>query len=108
MGHQIFALLSALREATEEVAVCKFIDGKITYIHRRLWAACARLAAALGRERLEFIHSVHTDKGHHKSERIPLADWIPAEVAAEAASLGEDEAWDLLSRWLSDEHGDAT
>ena len=40
------------------LAVCKFIDGKITYIHRRPWAACARLADELGAERLDLIHSV--------------------------------------------------
>lgn len=100
-GHQIYALLSALREADEQVVVCKFIDAKITYIHRRLWAACARLAALLGPERLDLIHSVHTDKGYHKSERIPLAQWLPSDVAAEATELGEDEARVLLDRWLA-------
>ncbi|MEX2119586.1 MAG: hypothetical protein WD847_08325 [Pirellulales bacterium] len=99
-GHEIYALLNALRGADAEVAVCKFIDGKITYIHRRLWASCARLAAILGPERLDLVHSVHTDKGHHKSERIPLAEWLPTEVAAAAAELGEDEARASLAPWL--------
>jgi len=100
-GHEIYALLNALHEADAEVAVCKFIDGKITYIHRRLWAPCARLAAILGPERLDRVHSVHTDKGHHKLERIPLVEWLPTEVAAAAAELAEDEARVLLDRWLA-------
>lgn len=99
-GHEIYALLSALREATEQVAVCKFVDGKISYIHRRLWPACARLITVLGSERLDLIRSVHTDRGHHRSERIPMADWLPAAVAAEAAELDRDEAFGLLARWL--------
>jgi hypothetical protein len=99
-GHEIYALLNSLREADAEVAVCKFIDGKITYIHRRLWAPCARLAAILGPERLDRIHSVHTDEGRHKLERIPLVEWLPAEVAAAAAELAEDEARDDLEDFL--------
>ena len=99
-GHEIYSLLSGLREAEAEVAVCKLIDGKITYIHRRLWAACARLAEVIGIERLDLIHSVHTDQGHHRSERIPLAEWLPGEVADEAGVLGEDEARILLANVL--------
>ncbi|MCH7726851.1 MAG: hypothetical protein IH991_10270 [Planctomycetes bacterium] len=99
-GHEIYALLSGLRQAKEEVAVCKLIDAKITYIHRRLWAACARLAGVIGLERLDLIHSVHTDKGHHRLQRIPLAEWLPGEVADEAGVLGEDEARVLLAQWL--------
>ncbi len=99
-GHEIYALLSGLREAEQEVAVCKFIAGKITYIHRRLWAACARLADVLGAERLDLIHSVHTDKGYHKSRRIPLARWLPQDVAVESDALADEEARALLTRWL--------
>jgi len=99
-GHEIYALLSGLREAEQEVAVCKFIDGKITYIHRRLWAACARLADVLRAERLDLIHSVHTDKGFHKSQRFPLAQWLPQEVAVESDALSDEEARALLTRWL--------
>ena len=99
-GQEIYALLNGLREAEAEVAVCKLIDGKITYIHRRLWAACARLAEVIGLERLDLIHSVHTDKGYHRSQRIPLAEWLPGEVADEAGVLGEDEARVLLAQWL--------
>ncbi len=99
-GHEIYALLSGLREAEQEVTVCKFNDGKITNIHRRLWAACARLADVLGAERLDLIHSVHTDKGYHKSQRIPLAQWLPQEVVAESDALGDEEARALLARWM--------
>ncbi len=99
-GHQIYALLSGLREAEHEVAVFKLIDGKITYVHRRLWAACSRLAGVLGPEHLDLIRSVHTDKGHHRLERIPLAQWLPQEVAAEGAALDEEEARAILAHWF--------
>jgi hypothetical protein len=100
-GHEIFQLLEALRSAEDHLAVCKFVNGKLTYIHCRLWAACARLADVLGAERLDRIRSVHTDKGHHESARLPLAQWLPSRVAAEAAELTEDEACAQLDRWLA-------
>jgi hypothetical protein len=99
-GHEIYALLGALRDAEEQVAVCKFIDGKITYIHCRLWAACARLADVLGAARFDLIRSIHTDKGHHRSERVPVTEWLPSGVVKEAAVLSEDEARLVLNRWL--------
>ena len=101
-GQKLYALLNALREADDQVAVCRFIEGKITYIHVRLWAPCARLATVLGPERLDLIHSVHTDRGHHRTERIPLDQWLPREVAAEAAELSQDEAHALLEEWNAD------
>ena len=58
------------------------------------------VADVLGAERLDLIHSVHTDKGYHKSQRIPLAQWLPQEVVAESDALGDEEARALLARWM--------
>jgi hypothetical protein len=43
-GHDIFRALEALREA-KDVFLCKLLDGKQTYVHRRLWPALLRLQA---------------------------------------------------------------
>jgi hypothetical protein len=37
-GHEIFRVAEAICES-KEVLVCKLVDGKVTYIHRRLWPA---------------------------------------------------------------------
>ena len=41
-GHAIFRALEALRE-DEDVFLCKLLEGKQTYVHRRLWPALLRL-----------------------------------------------------------------
>lgn len=41
------------------------VEGKITYVHRRLWPALIRLAAESGRDRLTAIREVHTASGKH-------------------------------------------
>jgi len=43
-GQEIFRTLERLG-ASPDILVCRFIDGKITLVHRRLWAALARVAA---------------------------------------------------------------
>src|SRR6185369_886991 len=35
-GHEIFRVADAVSES-DEVLVCKLVDGKVTYVHRRLW-----------------------------------------------------------------------
>ena len=43
-GHEIFRVAEAV-SASPDVLVCKLVDGKVTYVHRRLWPALVRLAA---------------------------------------------------------------
>lgn len=45
LGHGIFNTAQALEEHPD-VAVAKLVDGKVTYIHRRLWPALAAAGAA--------------------------------------------------------------
>src|SRR5204863_3540029 len=42
-GHAIYRLTRAVR-AAPEVLVCRLVDGKVTYVHRRLWPALVRMA----------------------------------------------------------------
>ena len=41
-GHAIFHALQALRE-DKDVFLCKLLEGKQTYVHRRLWPALLRM-----------------------------------------------------------------
>src|SRR5262245_62537823 len=42
-GREIFAVTRAVRES-EDVLVCRLVNGKITFVHRRMWPALVRLA----------------------------------------------------------------
>ena len=45
-GREIFAITRAVRDSAY-VAVIRLVNGHITYLHRRLWPAVARLAPRL-------------------------------------------------------------
>ena len=98
-GKRIFTVLDAVTES-DEVLVCRLIDGKITLVHRRLWPALVRLAEAFPPERIAQALSEHTPSGRHVSRSVAFADWVPPRVAQEAEALGEDEARTLLAEWL--------
>src|SRR2546422_8716987 len=40
-SHQIFAVTRAVRDS-DDVLVCRLIKGKITFVHRRVWAPLVR------------------------------------------------------------------
>jgi hypothetical protein len=48
--HEIFELTRAVRDSSD-VLVCRLIEGKITYVHRRLWAPLVRVAQRFPRKR---------------------------------------------------------
>ena len=95
-SHEIFALTRMIRES-DDLLVCRLVDGKITYIHRRLWPALIRAAERFAPGRLACVKEIHTAAGHHETEEIPFPDWVPAGVADEASDLAEDEALQILA-----------
>ena len=97
-GRQIFALTRAVRNCPD-VLVCRLIDGKITYVHRRLWPALVRVSDAFPRRRLARIHEQHTDTGRHVVEEHHFPGWTPEDVAAEARRLDEEAAFAALGAW---------
>lgn len=95
-GKEIFGLTRAIR-ASPDVHVCRLVDGKITYIHRRLWPALVRLADAFPRERLARVTEQHTPSGKHRASTTPFPRWVPPEVDAAARRLTEEEATTALA-----------
>jgi hypothetical protein len=83
-----------------DILVCKLVDGKVTYVHRRLWPALVKLASRLGRARLSKVWNEHSDSGAHISRQISFPSWVPAEVAAEAKRLTVEEATAALPAGL--------
>jgi len=91
-SHEIFAMTRAVR-ASDDVLVCRLAEGKITFVHRRLWPALVRAAGRLRSTRLARVHEVHTSSGHHVTEEVPFPDWVPSNVRADARALSEAAAF---------------
>jgi hypothetical protein len=97
-GHQIFAAAERVIESGE-VLVCRLVDGKVTYVHRRLWPALVRLATRFPADGLAQVSDEHTPSGRHRRRVTPFPDWVPEKVRADAASLSEADAERELAPW---------
>jgi hypothetical protein len=98
-NREIFTLTRAVRAATE-VLTCRLVDGRISFVHERLWPALACVADRFAHARLARLREVHTARGTHHVEETPFPQWLPVHVAAAAGRLGEAEACAILAQWL--------
>lgn len=99
-GHEIFALATAVCESGD-VLVCRLVDGKVTYVHRRLWPALVKLAAQFDKSQLAQIDEEHTKTGAHRSVSTPFPKWVPADVRNAAKTLSVSDAEQALSPILA-------
>jgi len=90
-GQEIFRVTRVLRSSAE-VLTCCLLDGKITYVHRRLWPALVRMADRFDVARLASVREVHTAHGSHRRETTAFPEWVPADVLEAAGSLSPSEA----------------
>ena len=90
-GHDIF-LLSRVIRRSPDVLGCRLVDGKITYVHRRMWPALVSSAERFSKQRLAALKEVHTPTGKHKLLVTPFPDWVPKEILRTARQLTEKEA----------------
>lgn len=97
-SHEIFELTQAIRDR-EDVLVCRLVDGRITFVHRRLWPALVRAAGRFPGKRLAQIHEVHTASGRHVTREVAFPKWVPDDVVAEASQLSEEAALASLGSW---------
>ena len=95
-GNEILRLSRSIR-GSPDVLVCRLVDGKITYIHRRLWPALVRLARRFSKERLAAVKEVHTPSGKHKLLITPFPKWVPREILRVAQKITEKEAASQLA-----------
>src|SRR2546426_1804838 len=79
MGKEIFRVAQAVC-ASPDILVCKLVEGKVTYIHRRLWPALVKLSTRFREDQLAKVSDEHTATGEHRSRREPFPIWVPAEV----------------------------
>ncbi len=87
-SHEIYRITRAIR-ACEDVLVCRLLDDKVTFVHRRL-------ADEIPRSRLAQIAEVHTESGRHQVVETALEDWLPANIKAAARLLPRSEATAML------------
>lgn len=83
---QIFRCTRALRDS-DDILVCRLVEGKVTYVHRRLWPALVKLQGRFDSKRLRAIREVHTAQGKHETHTTPFPQWVPQNVETEAGSL---------------------
>jgi len=95
-GQEIFRASRAVGDSPD-VLVCKLVDGKVTYVHRRLWPALVKLAPRFRKTQLTRVREEHTASGAHVSRRVAFPDWVPADVVHEANALPLADAEKALS-----------
>jgi hypothetical protein len=100
-GKAIFAALSEIDDS-DDVRCFKLIDGKVTFVHRRVWPALTRLASdgAIDRARVASIQQEHMPTGEHRNLITPFPDWVPDDVARAATALSPETARAQLGAWL--------
>jgi|SRR5271163_4176744 len=99
-SHQIFAVLQKL-EDSPDILVCRFIAGRVTLVHRRLWPAIVKLASHFHPDQLEQVHQEHTASGKHVNQLTAFPKWVPADTLEEAARLTTQEAEALLKDFIA-------
>jgi hypothetical protein len=99
-SHEIFRVAQAICDSPD-VLVCKFVDGKVSYIHRRLWPALVKLAFRFPKDGLAKIWDEHTRSGAHRSRKLAFPAWVPSEVRKEAERLSLAEAEEIFAPWLA-------
>jgi hypothetical protein len=99
-GHEIFRAAAAICESPE-VLVCKMVEGKVTYVHRRLWPALVKLARRFRKDQLAKVWDEHTPSGAHRARRTPFPAWVPSDVVRQAQALSISEAEATLSPCLA-------
>jgi hypothetical protein len=96
-------IFDALSEIDDDVDIrCfKLVDGKVTFVHRRMWPALVRLAreGRLPAERVASVQQEHMPTGEHRNLVTPFPDWVPDEVAAAADAMSTDQARAQLGAW---------
>lgn len=90
-SRRIFAVLQAVANS-DDILVCRLVDGKVTLVHRRLWPALVRAAKRFPEERIAQVRETHTTAGHHVSHAVPFPQWVPTGVMALAGGIDEEEA----------------
>jgi hypothetical protein len=97
-SHLIFEVTRAVRDS-DRVLVCRLVQGKVTFVHQRLWPALIRLAPRFPERSLARIREVHTASGRHVVRSLAFPKWVPPGVRSRASRLSEAAARRALGAW---------
>ncbi|MEO8435816.1 MAG: hypothetical protein ABI596_13030 [Pyrinomonadaceae bacterium] len=97
-SHQIFAILQVLTES-EDILVCRLVQGKVTLVHRRLWPALVRVAKRFPPAQVAQVRQEHTPSGSHVNREVPFPKWVPGKTSEQAGKMDEQEALNALGPW---------
>jgi len=95
-SHEIFAVTQVVSDHPD-VLVCKLVDGKVTFVHKRLWPALVKLASRFEIAELAKVWEEHTSSGKHLARKQPFPQWVPPDTRRAARTLSVVEAEKLLS-----------
>lgn len=98
-AHAIHAATQQARKSPD-ILTCRAVGGKITFIHKRLWAALIRLAPRLDREGLAAVREIHSASGKHEVKETPFPQWVPDDIKQASGLLSEDKAMEALGDWV--------
>ena len=87
----IYELTRALRDS-RVILVCRLVDGRITYVHRRLWPALVRAARHFPIRWLARVDEIHTASGNHVTREVAFPAWVPDAISAQASAMSEEQA----------------
>jgi hypothetical protein len=99
-SRRIYAIFEQLADSPD-LLICRLVEGKVTFVHRRLWPALARLASEFQPDRICQVRQEHTPSGRHVNHEVPFPQWVPPEVMGEARALTEQQARDALRSVLT-------
>ena len=97
-GREIFRATRMARSC-DRIIVCRLVEGKVTYIDRRLWSAVVRLAKYFGKQSLAAIREEHSASGEHRIKTLVFPKWVPLSARERAKALSEPEAAAQLGSW---------
>jgi hypothetical protein len=86
---------------SEQILVCRLVEGKITYVHRRMWLALVRLAGRFDKKALAAIREEHSASGAHRVATLPFSMWVPVSARNRAEFLSAAQAASQLGPWAT-------
>jgi hypothetical protein len=98
-ANEIFRLAESVCDSGD-VLICKLVNGKVTYVHRRIWPSLIRLSTYFSKDQLAQVESVHTPSGKHELKVTPYPRWAPAKSRKEAKLLDESDAVRIVGEKL--------
>jgi hypothetical protein len=94
-GRKIFAVLQTVCDSPD-VLVCRLIDGHITLLHRRLWAATVKMADQFQPAQLAQVRQEHTATGRHVNQITAYPEWVPRQIFKDAKAMSATDATKLM------------